>query len=296
MKPHRLFPLALALLGLVAAAGAAPVVQSLQFNSVILGSTATLQASVSDPGGNLVSAAFYVSGPATRDHNNLGAITWPGAQLVGTASISGSQATPQVSWQPPQIGTYWVTVYVADQAATTSQAGTLECVTGRLVIPPITIASPVNRMFLHSGEITTTENQAGSSVVVHSGGSLIFWSGGRIVLKPGFHAGNASDPNDNSFFWGAVDHDMNGYSDVEEATCTSGDGIPDAWKVDHGLSILVNYSSQPQYLAAYRGGYDPTNPNAATQLPTNGAYQLVIRTPSSAYFGVNTSTWAITGL
>jgi hypothetical protein len=289
MKNRRSFIIALALLGLAAAAPAAPVVQSLQFNSVILGSATTLQASVTDPGGSLVSATFYVSGPAVRDSLNLGAISWPTAQLVGTVGLSGSSGTtPPVSWQPPQIGTYTVTVYVADQTATTSQAGTLECVTGRLVIAPLTIASGVNRMFLHTGEILTTENQVSSNVVAQNGGSLIFWAGGRVVLKPGFRATTGA------FFWAAVDHNMNGYSDIEESTCTSGDGIPDAWKVDHGLSILVNYSSQPQYLAAYRGGYDPTNTAATGTLPANT--QLVIRTPSSGYYGVNTSTWAISGL
>lgn len=290
MKILTLFRSLCCLIGLAATCAAAPVVQPLQFGSVVLGSPITLQASVTDPGGSLISATFYVSGPAVRDSANLGAISWPTAQLVGAVTLSGTSGSPQIAWTPPQSGSYTVTVYVADQTATVSQTGAFECVADRLTVAPVTVASGANTMYTDAGEIVTTENDATSNVVAQGASSLIFWSGGRVDLKPGFHASNGS------FFWAAVDHNQNGYSDVEEATCTSGDGIPDAWKVDHGLSIGTNYSSQPQYLAAYLGGYNPANTKATSPLPTNPACQLVLPTPSSGYYGVNTSTWTINGL
>ena len=278
---------ALSLLGFVATCAAAPTVANLRIDSVVLGGNATLHADVTDPGGTLVSATFYVSGPAARNAQNLGAITWPAAAQVGVVNLSGTQGSPQITWQPSQVGTYSVSVYVADQAATSIQSGTFECVSGRLVVPPVTIASGYSTMFRNDGEIVTTENDSSPSVVAQSGGNLVLWSGGRVVLKPGFRASNGA------FFWAAVDHNGNGYSDVEEATCTAGDGIPDAWKIDHGLNIAVAY---PQYLAAYLGGYSPTDPAAANTNPSSSTFQLVLRTPSNGYYGVNTSNWTITGL
>jgi hypothetical protein len=269
---------------LASACAAAPTVQGLQISSVILGGSVNLQASVNHSGGNLVSATFYVSGPAVRDPANLDAITWPTAQAVGTWTPSGSQVTPQVTWQPQQVGTYAVTVYVSDQAATASQTGICECVSGQLTVPATTVASGTTSMDLYPGEILNQENDTSSNVVVQNGGNLIFWSGGRVDLKPGFHASTGS------FFWAAVDHNMNGLSDVEEATSTAGDGIPDAWKVEHGLSIGVAY---PQYRTAYLAGYDPSNKAATTGLPTDGSVQLVIKTPVNGYYGVNTSSWSI---
>jgi hypothetical protein len=273
--------------GLAVACAAAPAVQPLQLSSVVANSATTLQASVSDPGGNLVSATFYFSGPAVRDSSNLDAIAWPGAQLIGTVNLSGSQASPQITWQPTQPGTYTISVYIADQTTTSVQSGTIECVADRLVVPPVTVASGANTMYLDPGEIVTTENDTSTNVVVQSGGNLTFWSGGRVDLKPGFHATSGS------FFWAAVDHNMDGYSDVEESTCTSGDGIPDAWKLDHGLSITTNYSNQPSIMAAFQASHTANGAIIKTA-PVIG--QLVLRTPTSGNYGVNTQTWAISGL
>jgi hypothetical protein len=285
MKARTLFVAVLCFLGLGATAAAAPTIQPLQFDSVILGGAAVLQAYASDPGGTLTSATFSVSGPAVRDPANLGAITWPAFQQVGVVALSGTPDDAQVIWSPTQAGSYSVKVVVVGSSGTTTQYGYFETVVDRFTIPTGTsIGSGGNQMFLDSGEIRTQES---GTVTVQSGGNLIFWAGGRVVLRPGFHAFNGSS------FWAAVDHNSNGYSDVEEATCTSGDGIPDAWKVDHSLSIGTSY---PQYLAAYLGGYNPGDTSATLPLPTNPVCQLVLRTPSSEYYGVNTSTWTITGL
>jgi hypothetical protein len=293
MKARPFFIVPLLALGLVAACAAAPVVQGLQFNSVVFGGSATLQAGVTDSGGNLLSATFYVSGPATRDPANLNAITWPQYTSVGVVTLSGSSGSPQITWRPLQIGTYSVSVTVADQTSSTTQVGTFECVADRLSVGPVapatvlTIASGIVTAYGDPGEILTAENDTTSNVVTQSGGSLIFWSGGRVDLKPGFHACAGS------FFWAAVDHNMDGYSDVEQSTCTSGDGIPDAWKVDNGLSIAVNYSGQPQYLAAYQAS---VNGNGVVRALPSGSGQLVLRTPPNGNYAVDTTTWGISNL
>lgn len=285
MKPTLLLSL-MACIGAVATSYATPVVQPLKLGSMVLGSLVTLQANVTDSSGNLVSATFIVSGPATRDSNNLGALNWPPAQVVGTVNISGSQATPQMTWQPPAVGSYMVWVQVADATTSATGSGPFETVPDRFTVPANTnIANGGSQMFLDNGEIVTAENDTASTVTVQSGGNLVLWSGGRVDLKPGFHAYNGA------FLWATVDHDMNGYSDQEEATCTSGDGIPDAWKIDHGLAIGINYSSQPQYKAAYLASLTAGRPTNATT--SNG--QLVLRTPASGYV-VNTQSWSISGL
>ena len=90
-----------------------------------------------------------------------------------------------------------------------------------------TVSSGQSRIIIDNGRIATSDT---SPVTVQNMGSLILWSGGGIDLKPGFHAVAGS------FFWAAVDSNMNGYSDVEEATDSDGDGMCDAWEIDHGLN------------------------------------------------------------
>lgn len=273
---------------------AAPVVQPMQLDSVVLGESITLRVNVTNPDGNLGSAKFYVSGPATRDPSNLGALSWPAAQLLQTATFSGAQAS--YTWQPPQAGSYMVTVVVANLS--TTLVCPFETVLDRQVVPAMTVSNGTDTMIIDAGEIRTQENDLGFNIVVSGpttspsqpGGSLIFWSGGRIVLLPGFHATAGLDANGNSnLFWAAVDHNLNGLSDLEEMTSTAGDGIPDAWKVEHGLSIGTAYSQQ--YLAAYLGSYDPADSTATKSAP--GGTQLVLKTPADGFYGVNTTTWAI---
>jgi hypothetical protein len=242
---------------MAAAHAVAPIVDPLRLDSVILGDAATLRATVSDPDGNLVAATFLVSGPATRDMTHPGALGWPAAKSVGTVDITGSQACPQLAWRPPQIGSYTVWMRASDLSSTTTQAGAFETVTGRLVVPPTTIANGANKMFLYAGEIRTQENDTTPNVVVQSGGNLILWAGGRVVLKPGFRAFTGSS------FWAAVDHNLNGYSDEEEEVDSDGDGMPDAWEVDQHLdpfnaadASLVDPATGLSHLQTYRSVRD----------------------------------------
>ncbi len=284
MKARTLFVAVLCFLGLGGTAAAAPTIQPLQFDSVILGGAAVLDAYVSDPAENRSGTTFSVSGPAVRNPLNLGAVTWPGFNPVGPVNLYDPPGVLRVIWSPPQIGTYMVRVVVVGSSGTTTQYGYFETVVDRFTVPTNTIIeSGDNQMFLDSGEIRTQESdtQPPSSVLVKSGGNLIFWAGGRVALKPGFWAKTGS------FFWAAVDHDMNGYSDVEEATDSDGDGLPDAWEIDHGLNPFDPSDADSTNLQKYHSGHQ--------LVPTSGTegFQLILRAPSNAFFGVNTNTWAI---
>ena len=101
-------------------------------------------------------------------------------------------------------------------------------------VTQLTVEGGQSHIVVDSGQILTAPNPSATMVQVQNNGTLIFWSGGGVHLEPGFRAASGS------FFWAAVDTDMNGYSDQEEITDTDGDGMPDAWEVDHGLNPIVN--------------------------------------------------------
>jgi hypothetical protein len=268
--------------GLAATAWAvAPSVVSLQANSVVVKENTTLLANVTDLDGDLVVVKFYVSGPGIS-----------GTQLVGTVTVSGSQASPQVVWSPTAVGLFTARAEAYDMSSMGALEKTFEGFAGRTVVSPVTLGSGVDKIFLGTGEIVTTENQSASSVVAQSGANLILWAGGRVFLKPGFRAESGA------FFWAAVDHNMNGYSDLEEITDTDGDGMPDAWEVDHFLNMsnpadanLDNDGDGATNLAEYQSGRDPNNRADGGQMPTG--YQLVLRTPASLYYKVKTDTFEI---
>jgi hypothetical protein len=203
------------------ARAALPTVPVLSVDSVVLGQSVILHAEVADTDEDLDFVTFQVSGPGVSGWSNL-----------GNVNVSGTHAAANVVWLPPQTGVYTLRVVVHDLSGTTTQDQTFEIYSGRIVVPEQTIASGVNRMYQNDGEIATVESTSGAKVVVQAGGNFILWSGGRVTLKPGFHA------QAGSFFWAAVDHNMNGYSDLEETTDTDGDGIPDAWEVDHGMNPI----------------------------------------------------------
>jgi hypothetical protein len=118
---------------------------------------------------------------------------------------------------------------------------------------------------------------------------MIFWAQTRVVLKPGFRARSGAD------FWAAVDSDLDGYSDQEEATDSDGDGMFDAWEYDHGLNLFLNDttgdldSDGRDNLAEFRAGTDPRNRADAGQLP--GGFRLVLRLPDQSYAGLKTDHW-----
>jgi hypothetical protein len=200
---------------------AAPTVTGINADGIVLGETAVLRASVADTDADLDYLTFQVSGPGIS-----------GWQTVGAVNVSGSASSAELVWTPTSAGIYTVNVIAHDLTGTGSAQNTFEVYTGRRLISHLTIANGVSRMFTEAGEILTKETSPTANVLSQNGGTMIFWSGGRITLKSGFHAQSGS------FFWAAIDHDMDGYSDVEEATDTDGDGIPDAYEVDHGLNML----------------------------------------------------------
>jgi hypothetical protein len=155
----------------------------------------------------------------------------------------------------------------------------------------LTVSNGQSRFIEDFGQIQTVQNDTATTVAVQSGGSLILWSGNKVVLKPGFHASTGA------FFWGTVDSDMNGYSDAEELQQNFIPGVPDAWLADHGVNLSAPMSSWAYapsvYLAAYMGGYMP---GSAPGGGGGGSYPVVLVT-ASGNFGVQPSAgWALNPL
>ena len=275
----KLFTLVLGLLTGAVCAAQTPVVQSLTATNVALGAGAsTFQAQVSDAGNNLTQVVFLIAGPGIS-----------GWQTVSSQTVSGASASPSTSWTPSQAGTYTLQLNATDTNTTVSSQTTFEVYIGQMTVGAVTVASGVNRIYQYGGEIVTATSTSGDNVVAQSGGNLILWAGGRVKLEPGFHA------MEGSYFWAAVDHDQNGYSDVEETECHYIAGVPDAWLVDHGFNLSTSVSSwgytAAQLLAAYQGGYNPSDiPNVTKPVSAN---ILVIRMPSGAFYGVTPGSWSI---
>lgn len=233
---------------------ASPTIQLTKPASVVVGESVLFHADVADTDGNLQSTIFYVAGPGIS-----------GWQTVATRAVSGASAASEVSWSPSTAGVYTLRVDVVDSTTGSSAQAVFEAFAERKIVTSRTLASGTGQLITSTGEIQTQENQSGISVYAASGSNLVLWAGGRIVLKPGFKAQSGS------FFWAAVDHNNNGYSDMEEATDTDGDGLPDAWEFDHGLNMLnAADAAWPapglgmSYLQAYQAGKDPGGADSAS--------------------------------
>lgn len=269
-------------LGATLAHGAAPSVSSLAANSVHAGSPVTLSAQVSDPDGDLDYARFEVAGPGIS-----------GWQTLSDVDVNGTQSSPSIQWTPSQSGLYTARVTVFDLSSSASQQRTLDVFAETKLVSNLTVNSGVSTMISSPGQIITAET-ASTGVSVKNNGTLIFWSGGRVTLRPGFRAENGA------FFWAAVDHNMNGYSDMEELVDTDGDGIFDAWEVDHGLNMLANDANSDldgdgaTNLAEFLSGRNPNDRSDSGQLPSG--YQLVLRLPANQYYGVKTPSGEITAV
>lgn len=259
-----------------------PVVRNFSTSSVYLGESPVVTVTVRDSGGDLASTTFSVSGP--------GVIGW---QDIGSSSVTGAQATVQISWTPAPLlpGLYTARVIVSNhdpnQQAIALQ--TFDVFAGTETLVPFTIQNGSVQMFTFAGEIVTTTDTASHSTVVQSGGDVILWSGGRVKFEPGFHAQSGS------FVWAAVDHDMNGYSDVEEQQQNFVSGVPDAWLVDQGINLMQPKSewrySDAQLQAAYAGGYKPSDvTNTAPQ-----GFGVVLKTPGG-YYGLDPNNGALTAV
>jgi len=266
--------------------GSVPAVQSFSTAPIYLGNTAVLSALVTDGAGGLVHATFYANG--------LGTSTW---QNIGDVALSGAQATAQINWTPtlPGLYTIEVAVFNADPNNPAIAYQFQEVLAGSRTLAPFTVASGMSQIFDYTGELLTTTDTGSLSSSVKSGGNLILWSGGRIKLEPGFHA------EAGTFFWAAIDHNSNGYSDIEETQQNFVPGVPDAWLADQALTDSGIKLGQPlstwsytaaQLQAAYQGGYKSTDIATVTK-PNSGNYPLILSTPAG-FYGVQTSSWTIT--
>jgi len=277
------------LLDAMSARAAAPTV-SLTVDSFYLGSAVTFSPTVADADADIDYVTFAVAGPSPIS-------TWstlsPNVNVPGAGTASQQNGvTVQKAWTPSLPGLWTVRVTIHSLNGSSSVDRTFDVLAGTRTLNPLTVANGSNQIYSFPGELVTATSTSASTTNVQSGGSLILWSGGRVKLEPGFRA------EAGSFFWAAVDHDQNGYSDQEELQQNFVQGVPDAWLVDHGINLSTPMStwgySAAQLLAAYQGGYNPGDTKAASGMPTN--CQLVLRTPSGQCYGVQTSTWAISGI
>jgi hypothetical protein len=288
MKPLRFRPSALCLFGagaIAAAHAAAPSVSLIKADQVLLGEALALHAEVADADGNLQTLSFYAAGPGLS-----------GWQSLGTHTLSGAAAAVDRAWTPPQLGLYTIRVDVGDTlAATGSAQRTTQTFAQRTIVQGVNLPSGATQVFAANGEVRTKENTAGPEVVAQAGSTMVFWAQTRVVLRSGFRA------NTGAIIWAATDSDLDGYSDQEEATDSDGDGMCDAWEVDHGLNpfsaadaALDSDSDGRSNLAEYQANTDPNNRADAATLP--GGYQLVLRLPSGSYAGLETGNWTLSGV
>jgi hypothetical protein len=271
--------------GLLLSAGAAeaaqPVISHFGVDSIVMGETASFQVQVADVDGDLDYVAFAVSGP--------GISGWLG---IGNEDVSGASATATKTWKPASWGIYTVSATVYDLTGSAGLTRTFEVFSGRKVISNYTAGAGVNRIFQAYGEIQTQNSPSAVTVTAENNSNLILWAEGRVVLKPGFHA------KPGSFFWAAVDRDMDSYSDMEELADTDGDGMFDAWEVDRGLNMLSaadaaadSDNDGASNLSEFLSGRNPNSNIDAPTLPA--AFRLVLRTPTGSFQGLPTSGWQL---
>jgi hypothetical protein len=265
---------------------ATPTVNSFSVDSVLIGESITFRADVADSDGNLSAVVFAVSGPGVS-----------GWQTVSTQNISGAAQSVQYSWKPPRSGVFTARADVVDSTTGSSAQRAFEVFIERRVVAPVSVDSGKNWMYTSGGELVTAKNETSTSVVVQSNASLIFWSSGRIVLKPGFKASAGL-----TLFWAAVDRDMDGYSDMEELTDTDKDGMFDAWEIDNNLNMNANDAGIDSdgdgatNLAEFQSGRNPRDKSDGKPLPPG--FNLVLRNPTGtpSHFGVRFSDWSITSV
>lgn len=265
-------------------------------DSFYLGGSVTFSATVADADADMTTASF-----AVMLQGSGGGFTTLTPDVTVPTSGQTSGVNVSKSWTPTLPGLWTVRITVNSNNGASSLDRTFDVLAGTRTLSAFTVPNGAAQITEFSGELVTATNNSGDSVVVQSGGALILWSGGRIKLEPGFKATAGTD--NKSLFWAAIDHNMNGYSDMEEATDTDGDGMFDAWEVDHGLNMLVNDAALDldgdgsTNLSEFLNGRDPNNKADAASLPTG--YNLVLKVPSgasSAYFGVKTNTWEISSV
>ena len=271
------------ILGLAVAAvaqAAAPTVQNFSVSSVLLGNATTFSYTVTDPDGDLDYVRFHVSGPGIS-----------GWQFLGDDDVNGSSATVNRTWTPTQAGRFTVRATAYDLTGATTADRIFDIIPYTQAVSPTTITSGQSVAYNDAGQLITTENTTTSSVTVLPGGSLFLWSANRVTLKPGFKATTGST------FWAAIYYNQNGYTDMEEATDSDGDGMPDAWEIDHGLNPFFNDAAQDPdgdgltNLQEYQQGRNPHLSDSGGTLPSGSS--LVIRLSGNQFYGISLPSGAI---
>lgn len=262
---------------------AAPTIQVLKIDSVLWGETAPMYVEATDADGNLTAVKLFAQGPGIS-----------GESEIANVPVSGSSAVVNFTWNPPGSGYFTIRAVAQDGTTGPSVSKVFEVFLERRTYGAVTLNSGQGVLFEANGEIVTSQNNSAPSVVAQPGSTMILWAKSRIKLKPGFRA------NAGSFFWAAVDADMNGYSDQEETADTDNDNMPDVWELSVGLNPAVNdaagdldqdgVSNYTEFLT----GKKPNDPNDSPGLPAG--YQLVLRTPTNTYLGLKTANWQLDGI
>ena len=120
---------------------AAPEVSSITVPSMVCRNESnTLSAVVTDDDGDLDNVQFQYDGPAAGTN-------WVD---IGSVSVSGSRATPSISWTPSQIGTHKIKVIVTDETdktdTSTSSSFTVKAAPGvaYILVPPTVYYNEAN--------------------------------------------------------------------------------------------------------------------------------------------------------
>lgn len=153
-------------------------------------------------------------------------------------------------------------------------------------VPAQTIGNGQSLDVIHYGEIDTS-----GSVVVQNAGEAVFWSNSKVTLKPGFRA----LPSGTGLFWATIDSDFDGFTDMEAATDSDGDGIFDLWELVYGMDAwnpndaALDYDSDGvSNLAEFAAGTDPMGwfdlPDSLVSVPAGAS--LVIVDPAGNLQGV----------
>jgi hypothetical protein len=212
---------------------AVPSIQNFSATSVVNGQPVVFTIHVADADGDLDYLDLSVSGPGTF-----------GWQHLVRLEINGTSDTSSFSWPTYFTGTYTVKATAFDLGSSVSVLRSFEVYPSSYTVSARTLQPGANQMVSSYGVLVTEESSASVPVIdIMPGANFILWSGGRVTLKPGIRVRAGAS------FWGAVDHNMDGYSDMEESIDSDGDGLFDSWEIDHGFNP---YNPNDPTSASYR--------------------------------------------
>lgn len=266
---------------------AAPVPQEIVVSPAPGGQAVTIYGRATDADNDLHHYIFYYWTPQ---------LTWV---AIATVSVGGGNTWAKTDWVPYDSTSSFTVKFEAYDTASnvaTSANSAFTAFQGSLVTDKVVASGQIfDVVDIYDIRTKLDPGLAPPVVRIQSGGDSILWSRQRVLLEPGFRADSGSA------FWAAVDSNMNGYSDAEESKDSDGDGMFDAWELDHGLNPYLadggsdldgdGTSNYNEFLA----GRNPNDRADGPQTPPSG-FQLVLRiptTPNASYYGLNTTTWVI---